>query len=175
MLRRRTAVALATAVVVSLAFIGVPATTGGSTTFDPGAAAATSTPSVPRPAAPRPRLASVFNRAPPAAKRRQPTTPLKDLAVEGQLLSVAPYTSLLNLAKSAKTNVITAGVAWSSLEPNGPAPANEWANLDAFVAAVRARGMQVRFQVYGFPDWAHDWVTRTCPRSSGWPRPVVPS
>ncbi len=42
------------------------------------------------------------------------------------------------------------------MEPNGPAPANEWANLDAFVAAVRARGMQVRVQVYGFPDWARD-------------------
>jgi polysaccharide biosynthesis protein PslG len=154
-IRRLASVATVTAMLLGVAVVGLPGSAGIAAALSVGPAAA-SAPNVPSVCAPRRNMASAFNRAAAVAARRPATTPLKDLAIEPQLLTVAQWTSLLNLAGSAGANVITVGIGWSSLEPNGPAPANEWTALDSFVAAVRARGMAVRFQIAGFPNWARD-------------------
>jgi len=84
------------------------------------------------------------------------THPLKDLAIQPSLLTVPQWTSLLDLAEAAGSNVIEVGVNWAAYEPTGPAPAHEFSSLSAFVSAVRSRGMKVRFQLFGFPSWARD-------------------
>lgn len=82
--------------------------------------------------------------------------PLKDLAIQPASLTTAQWISLLNLAQSASVNVIELGVNWASYEPTQAAPDGEFTRLLRFVAAVRARGMEVRFQLFGFPTWARD-------------------
>ena len=117
---------------------------------------AASSSTVPKSCAPRPGLPASAAATAAAASVTAAGHPLKDLSIQPALLTVPQWTSLLNLAKTAGVDVVDLGVSWSSNQPNGPAPANEFASLQQFVAAARARGMQLRFQLYGFPQWAHD-------------------
>jgi hypothetical protein len=82
--------------------------------------------------------------------------PMKDFSIQPATLTPAEYNSLLGFAQRAGAKVISMDVSWSSYEPNGPAPAGEWSNLDAFVNDAGHRGMKLRFQLVGFPDWARD-------------------
>jgi hypothetical protein len=82
--------------------------------------------------------------------------PLKDLAIQPASLSHAQWGSLLTLAHDAHVDVIELAVNWTSYEPNGPAPTGEFSRLSRFVDAVRSMGMEVRFQLFGFPTWARD-------------------
>ena len=81
---------------------------------------------------------------------------MKDFGIQPATLAPDEYNSLLGYAQRAGAKVISLDVSWSSYEPNGPAPAGEWTNLDAFVKDVVGRGMKLRFQLVGFPDWARD-------------------
>ena len=82
--------------------------------------------------------------------------PAKDFNIQGASLTPDQYNSLLDLAQHAGAKVISLDVSWSSYEPNGPASRGEWTQLDPFVNDVLRRGMQLRFQLVGFPDWARD-------------------
>jgi hypothetical protein len=99
---------------------------------------------------------------------------MKDFSIQPATLTPAEYNSLLGFAQRAGAKVISLDVSWSSYEPNGPAPAGEWANLDAFVNDALQRGMKLRFQLVGFPDWARD---RSDPSSAAasWLAPSSPS
>jgi hypothetical protein len=81
---------------------------------------------------------------------------VKDLGVQPGGLTREQVDQLLDTAKSAGTSVVAAGVSFAALEPTSAAPVGEWSTLDAYVTDARARGMRVRFQVYGLPDWARD-------------------
>jgi hypothetical protein len=81
---------------------------------------------------------------------------MKDFGIQPATLTPDEYNSLLGYAQRAGAKVISLDVSWSSYEPTGPAPAGEWTNLDAFVKDVVGRGMKLRFQLVGFPDWARD-------------------
>jgi hypothetical protein len=63
---------------------------------------------------------------------------------------------LLDLAQAAGAEVISTSVNWAEIEQLGPAPTGEWGPLDRLVAAVRARHLELRFQLTGFPNWARD-------------------
>jgi hypothetical protein len=82
--------------------------------------------------------------------------PLKDLGIDPGLLTAGEWGELLDLAQAAGVQVINTTVNWASLEPSGPAPANEWSDLDRFVAAVHSRHLKLRAQLTGFPNWARD-------------------
>lgn len=81
---------------------------------------------------------------------------LKDAFISPAGMSPDALKQLLNYAQAAKVGIISTGVSWASIEPNGPDTPGEWQTLDAFVSDVLRRKMQVRFQVEGFPDWARD-------------------
>jgi hypothetical protein len=81
---------------------------------------------------------------------------MKDFGIQSASLTPAEYNSLLGFAQQAGAKVISLDVSWSAYEPNGPAPAGEWTALEAFVQDVRSRGMKLRFQLVGFPQWARD-------------------
>ena len=96
--------------------------------------------------------------------------PMKDFAIQPATLTPPVYNSLLSIAQRAGAKVISLDVSWSSYEPNGPAPAGEWTNLDAFVNDALARGLKLRFQLVGFPEWARDPGDPSGPRRPGSPR-----
>ena len=81
---------------------------------------------------------------------------MKDFAIQPATLTPPEYNSLLSIAQRAGAKVISLDVSWSSYEPNGPAPAGEWTSLDAFVNDALGRGLKLRFQLVGFPEWARD-------------------
>lgn len=81
---------------------------------------------------------------------------LKDLGVQPGGLSRTQASQLLDKATSAGARIVSAGVSFASLEPSGPAPPGEWSILDGYVADAAARGLRVRLQLYGLPDWARD-------------------
>jgi hypothetical protein len=97
---------------------------------------------------------------------REPGTPvLKDLGIQPELLSRPQWLSLLQLASSAGVGVVNVGVGWSALEPTGPQlDPGATATLTQFVADAHGMGIAIRFQLYGFPQWA---------RSAGEPTQVV--
>ncbi|NNN20989.1 MAG: hypothetical protein HKL80_03190 [Acidimicrobiales bacterium] len=80
--------------------------------------------------------------------------PEKDLSIFPEFLSRAEVVSLLNLAISAGVQIISTDANWSYLEPN--LGQFKWQNLDELVSLVTARGLQVKIQIIGFPDWARD-------------------
>lgn len=79
---------------------------------------------------------------------------VKALGIQPATLSRAEFDSLLDTAHAAGTGSVAVGVSFASLEPTGPAPAGEWSTLDTFVGDAAARGMSVRLQLFGLPDWA---------------------
>jgi hypothetical protein len=81
---------------------------------------------------------------------------MKDFAIQPATLTPGEYNSLLDFAQHAGAKVVSLDVTWSSYEPNGPAPQGEWASLDPFVKDAIGRGLKIRFQLVGFPDWARD-------------------
>ena len=85
-----------------------------------------------------------------------PPEPMKDFAIQPATLTPPEYNSLLGIAQRAGAKVISLDVSWSSYEPNGPAPAGEWTSLDAFVNDALGRGLKLRFQLVGLPEWARD-------------------
>ena len=80
--------------------------------------------------------------------------PMKDLGIQPATLTQSQWDVLLNIAQSAGAKVISFDLNWASYEPNGPAPSGEWTNLDSFVSDVRSRGLLIRIQIVGMPDWA---------------------
>ena len=80
----------------------------------------------------------------------------KDLGVQPGGLTRAQAGQLLDKAKLAGAGTVSAAVHFSALDPTGPAPAGEWSVLDWYVADAQARGLRVRFQLAGLPDWARD-------------------
>jgi hypothetical protein len=80
---------------------------------------------------------------------------LKDATISPLGMSSQAVNRLLDWAQAAGVKVISSGVNWATIQPYGPGSFS-WGNLDAFVADVRHRGMQLRFQLDGFPDWARD-------------------
>ncbi len=80
--------------------------------------------------------------------------PEKDLSIFPEFLSHSEVVSLLDLARSAGVQIISTDANWSYLEQyQGQF---QWQNLDELVSLASAAGMQVKFQIIGFPDWARD-------------------
>jgi hypothetical protein len=82
--------------------------------------------------------------------------PLKDVNIQPGGYPPAKWNSLLNLAQNAGVSVISLDVNWAGYEPNGPGRSGEFSTLARFVKDVRSRGLELRFQVVGFPQWARD-------------------
>lgn len=96
---------------------------------------------------------------PPTADR---PGPLVDLGVQAagrggstRLLGVRKVERLVGLAADAGATVISTSVSWRTVRPTRAAR-DDWAGLDRVVDAARARGLEVRVQVSGLPDWARD-------------------
>jgi hypothetical protein len=99
--------------------------------------------------------ARLAGQAPVTVKTGGSSGPIKDLGIQPLTISRPEEQSLLDLAVTAGAGVVNAGVSWASVEPNGPRVApGAWSRLTQFVKDVRARGMAVRLQLYGFPQWA---------------------
>jgi len=79
---------------------------------------------------------------------------MKDFGLQPATLSADEYNSLLDLAQQAGAQVVSLDVNWAAYEPDGPAPAGEWTSLDGFVRDALGRGLKLRFQLVGLPDWA---------------------
>lgn len=166
--RRRLAVcAVVGAVAVAYAGYAVGSAHGGSS----GAAVPTSSAAVASHAT-TPTTAPASKPKRPAPPRKEPRL-VKDLSVFPYSISVASWERLLTLAQQAGANVISTDVNWGDVEPDGPARAGEFALLDRFVRAVLARGMEVRFQLVGFPDWARD-SGQPDDEDAPWLAPVAP-
>ncbi len=100
--------------------------------------------------------------------------PMKDLGIQPATLTQSEWDSLLNLAQSAGVNVISFDLNWAAYEPNGPQPANEWTNLDAFVNDVISRHLMIRIQLVGMPDWARS-AGEPSNSTAPWLAPSTPS
>jgi len=81
---------------------------------------------------------------------------MKDAYISPEGLPLRDVDSLLNIAQAARVGVVSTGVNWADIEPNGPGGSAGWAILDAFAKDVLHRKMKLRFQLQGFPDWARD-------------------
>jgi hypothetical protein len=146
----RAAASLAVAVAIAGATVVLP--------VSPGAQAATTLASLPAACAPTASLAKVVGaRRPVTIAVQGASNPVKDLGMQPLSLTLAQQLSLLDLAKQAGVGVINTGVSWATAEPDGShLSSTVWRTLTQFVANVRARGMAVRFQLYGLPQWARD-------------------
>ena len=82
------------------------------------------------------------------------TEPLKDLDIQPGDLGATEWNQLLDLAQKAGVSVIALDVNWAAYEPRGPARRYEFSELSRFVSDVLGRGLELRFQLVGFPQWA---------------------
>ena len=82
------------------------------------------------------------------------TGPLKDLDIQPGGLEATEWNQLLDLAQKAGVSVIALDVNWAAYEPSGPAPRYEFSELSRFASDVLGRGLELRFQLVGFPQWA---------------------
>ena len=82
------------------------------------------------------------------------TEPLKDLDIQPGGLEATEWNQLLDLAQKAGVSVIALDVNWAAYEPSGPAPRYEFSELSRFASDVLGRGLELRFQLVGFPQWA---------------------
>jgi hypothetical protein len=142
----------ATALTVTVALAGA------TVVLPPGAQAATTPASLPAACAPTASLATAVGaRRPVTIAVQGAANPVKDLGMQPLSLTLAQQISLLNLAKQAGVGVINTGVSWATAEPDGSQLSSTvWRTLTQFVADVRVRGMAVRLQLYGLPQWARD-------------------
>jgi hypothetical protein len=83
-------------------------------------------------------------------------TIMKDVNIQPGRLTRAEWDDLLDLAQSAGVSVIALDVNWAAIEPQRPGNAGEFWQLNEFVSDVLARGLELRFQLVGFPQWARD-------------------
>ena len=80
--------------------------------------------------------------------------PMKDLDIQPGGLGRAEWNRLLDLAQQAGVSVISLDVNWASYEPRRAGAPGEFSELSSFASDVRGRGLLLRFQLVGFPQWA---------------------
>lgn len=94
---------------------------------------------------------------PPTSTRPGPLVDLGVQAATGDparpLLSQAEVEQLVARAVDAGASVVSTGVSWQMARPTR-AGGYDWSGLDRVVDAARARGLTVRVQLSGLPEWA---------------------
>lgn len=93
---------------------------------------------------------------PAGARTASPRIPMKDVSIQPGGLSRAEWNSLLDLAQGAGASVIALDVNWAAYEPYRAGRPGEFSQLTSFVSDVLGRGLRLRFQLVGFPQWARD-------------------
>src|SRR5579862_2132085 len=144
--RRRRAAGFGVAAALALAYVGFVVVTNA----DRAPAVVRTTTSVP--ASSSTARSTTPTTLPGKPPEKPPPRLLKDVSIFPLALPRAEWEQLLQYAQRAGASVVSTAVDWAELEPAGPAPVGEFASLDQFVSAVRARGLRLRFQLIGFPQ-----------------------
>lgn len=61
----------------------------------------------------------------------------------------------LDLVQSAGANAVVSGASWWYIEPESSPESHRWRPLDRLVDEAQRRGLKVKLQVNGTPDWVH--------------------
>ncbi len=115
--------------------------------------------------------ALVLSQAPsPAAAATPPGTRI-ELNVTGGNHTPAELEHVLDQAVKAHATSIYCVVNWASVAPQA-ARRYQWDRLDRLAARASARGLKLRFQLTGSPDWLHPALVRQ--GVPAWRRAVTP-
>lgn len=79
------------------------------------------------------------------------------LPVNPHELEEARLERVMELAEGARATTITTGAAWWYVAPTEDGP-KAWGPMDRLVAEAEERGMGVRLQVSGTPEWVHPYL-----------------
>lgn len=86
------------------------------------------------------------------------------LPVNPYVLDDAQLTQVLDKAKGAGVESMFAGAVWWYMSAGQPTTRSyDWSGLDRLVEEAEARGMTVRLQLSGTPDWVHPDLKNTVP------------
>lgn len=114
---------------------------------------------------------------PPGTDRPGPLLDLGVQAATGEpgtgLRTRGEVDRLVDLAAEAGASVISTSLSWrtSRLAPDAP---YDWTGLDRVVGSARARGLEVRVQLVGMPDWAREG-RRSLGGAAAWRPPLTSS
>lgn len=85
------------------------------------------------------------------------------LPVNPYELDAAQLGEVLDLAEGAGATTIAAGANWWYVAPRREKSERRWEPLDAMLLGAEERGLSVRLQVAGTPDWAHPYLAASVP------------
>ncbi|MBV9453865.1 MAG: cellulase family glycosylhydrolase [Rubrobacter sp.] len=89
------------------------------------------------------------------------------LPVNSAELDDTQLTKALDVAKAAGVNSVSSGAVWWYLNEGQPSPRSyDWSSLDRLVNAAETRGMTVKLQLSGTPDWVHPDLENSVPNPS---------
>ena len=95
------------------------------------------------------------------------------LSVNAIELNDTELDKALDMAQAAGANSTSSGAIWWYMNQDHPPRSYDWSYLDRLVNAAEARGMTVRLQLFGTPDWVHPSLrhTITNPEDRSWHPP----